>query len=88
MPPIDVASDSLIVLSGDGFVDASSVDVIDGNTIAQRVSLEGNSLKLDGLPVKRGYLLRISFKGRSDTVEVPFSISGAAAARLVLLQLD
>jgi hypothetical protein len=89
MPPIDIAADSSIVLSGDGFADVSSAEVIDGNAIAQRVPVQGRSLQLDGaLPVKRGYLLRISFKGRGDTVEVPFSISTGSAGRFVLLQLD
>jgi hypothetical protein len=90
-PPIDVAADALIVLAGDGFSNASSADVLDvnRNPVVGAVAVKGQSFKLDGaLPAKRAYFLRISFKGRSDTVELPFSISARTSGGLVVLQLD
>ena len=90
-PPIDVAPDALIVLSGDGFSNASSADVLDvnGNPVGGAVAFKGQSFKLDdALPARRAYVLRISFKGRSDTVELPFSISARNSGGLVVLQLD
>jgi hypothetical protein len=90
-PPIDVAPDALIVLSGEGFIGASSADVLDinNNPVGSRVAVQGQSFKLDGaLPTRRAYILRVSFKGRSDTVELPFSISARTSGGLVVLQLD
>lgn len=91
MPPMDVAPDALIILSGAGFKDALSADVLDNNhnPVGNAISVRGQSFKLDNaLAVKRAYLLRISFAGRSDTVELPFSISGRGSGGLLVLRLD
>jgi hypothetical protein len=90
-PPIDVAPDALIVLTGEGFSNASSADVLDvnGRPVGGAVAPKDQSFRLDdALPARRAYILRVSVRGRSDTFELPFSISPRDSGGVVVLQLD
>lgn len=91
VPPMDVAPDALIILSGAGFSDALAAEVLDNNRnpVGDRISVRNQSFKLEStLAVRRAYMLRISFAGRSDTVELPFSISGRGSGGLLVLEFD
>ena len=90
-PLLKVAPDVLVVLAGTGAAEAVSADVLDGNlkAVGGPIPIRKQSFSLNSALVpKRVYVLRITFKGRSDPVEVPVSISPAISGGMLVLQLE
>ena len=89
-PYPEVAPDGLVVITGARAANAVAADVLDGN----RMLVDGNipirqeSFRLGALPPRRPYFIALHFRGRSERVEVPISISASSAKGLLILRLE
>jgi hypothetical protein len=87
----DVASDGLVVITGARASNAVSADVLDSNRrlVEGDIPIRQESFRLSGLlPPRRPYFITIHFRGRSEPVEVPVSISASNAKALLILRLE
>jgi hypothetical protein len=87
----DVASDGLVVITGTRASNAVTADVLDSNRrlVEGDIPIRQESFRLSGLlPPRRPYFITIHFRGRSDPVEVPVSISASNAKALLILRLE
>jgi hypothetical protein len=87
----DLAADGLVVITGARSANAVSVDVLDSNRrlVDGDIPIRQESFRLSGvLPPRRPYYLSIHFRGRSEPVEVPISISASGAKGLLILRLE
>jgi hypothetical protein len=90
-PSFDIAPDALVVLRGAAAADAVVVETLDNNRnpVGSRVAVQNRSFKLDGsFQPKRSYLLKISFSGGSEPIEVPIAISPSPSGALLIFELD
>jgi hypothetical protein len=81
----------LVVITGARSANAVSVDVLDSNRrlVDGDIPIRQESFRLSGvLPPRRPYYLSIHFRGRSEPVEVPISISASGAKGLLILRLE
>ena len=87
----DVCADSEVILSGGGAADAISVEVLDLNhhPIDKRAAIHDASFQMDGtLAPRRSYVLRISFGGKREPLDVPVLVSPSNTANLLIIRLD
>ena len=87
----DVASDGLVVITGARASNAVTADVLDSNRrlVEGDIPIRQESFRLSGLlPPRRPYFITIHFRGRSNPVEVPVSISASNAKALLILRLE
>ena len=87
----DVASDGLVVITGARASNAVSADVLDSNRrlVEGNIPIRQESFRLSGvLPPRRPYFITIHFRGRSEPVEVPVSISASNTKALLILRLE
>ena len=87
----EVASDGLVVLAGARAAKAVRANILDSNRrrVAGDIPVHQRSIRLNGtLPPKRPYFVIIHFRGRSETVEVPISISASSTKALLILRLE
>jgi hypothetical protein len=90
-PYADVGADSEVVLSGNAAADVIGVEVLDVNRrpIDKRVAVRNVSFKLDGtLAPRRSYVLRISFSGQKEAIDVPVMVAPSNTANLLIIRLD
>jgi hypothetical protein len=88
-PPLVVAADAVVILSGGP--GATSADLIDatGKTVGGALPIRAGSLQLPGtLAPRRAYVIRLHFDGRSETLDVPISTSGPAGGGMLVLRLE
>ena len=87
----EVAPDGLVVITGARSADAVTADVLDSNRrlVEGDIPIRQESFRLSGLlPPRRPYFITIHFRGRSNPVEVPVSISASNTKALLILRLE
>jgi hypothetical protein len=87
----EVASDGMVVLTGNSAAKALRANVLDSNrrVVAGDIPIRHESFRLDGsLPPKRPYFVIIHFRGRAEPVEVPLAISASNTKALLILRLE
>jgi hypothetical protein len=86
-----LAPDGLVVITGARAASAESADVFDSNRrlVDGAIPIRQESFRLNGaLPPKRPYFINIHFRGQSEPLEVPVSISASDTGRVLILQLE
>ncbi len=87
----DVAADSDVILSGNAAANAIGVEVLDLNRrpVDKRLAVRDASFKLDGtLAPRHSYVLRISFSGQKEPLDVPVLVSPSNSANLLIIRLE
>jgi hypothetical protein len=90
-PYADVGADSEVILSGNGAAEAIGVEVLDVNRrpVDKRIAVRDASFKLDGtLAPKRSYVLRLSFSGQREPLDVPVLIGPSSTAGMLIIRLE
>ena len=87
----DVAADSDVILSGNAAANAIGVEVLDLNRrpVDKRVAVRDASFKLDGtLAPRHSYVLRISFSGQKEPLDVPVLVAPSNSVNLLIIRLE